>query len=138
MNTNDFSKCKVGEVLWDHARGSECTVERNNEDEPHILVGSNGTGWWFSKIQQPERQLLFFSKPQIIAPPEPIRLPDYKEGEWIVVWEHDYSRPDLVHFHSFLDGKLYGILPTWRISASYANHCSLADLPEVLAKWGEK
>ncbi len=134
MNTNDFSKCKVGDKLWDHVHGCECIVERNDEaDREMLLVESNGNGYWFKKIQNPIKQKLFFSKPEIIAPPEPIRLPDYKKGEWIAVWDGGDSRPVLLRFYGFFGERVQA-----QHGTSWSNHCSLSELPEVLAKWGEK
>jgi hypothetical protein len=133
MNTNDFSKCDVGTKLWDHVRGCEGTVERNEINENEILVKSNGNGYWFKKIQNPIKQKLFFGKPEIIAPPEPIRLPDYKPGEWIAVWDYGDRRPVLSEFCGFSGARVHT-----QFGASWDNHCSLAELPEVLAKWGEK
>lgn len=132
MNTNDFRNCKVGDKLWDHANGCECTVKQNEYYSEMILVESGGTGFWFRKVQQPRMQTLFFAKPEIIAPPEPIRLPDYKPGEWIVVWHNTDSGPCIRKFDHFSS---LGTAHTTSMG-SWHNHCTLADLPEVLAKWG--
>jgi hypothetical protein len=133
MNTNDFSKCKVGDKLWDHVRGCEGTVDRNEINENEILVKSNGNGYWFRKLQDPIKQTLFFSKPEIIAPPEPIRLPDYKDGEWIAVWDDDSSLPILSRFLKFIRGGVRTYSNT-----SWQHSCRLAELSDVMAKWGEK
>lgn len=137
MNTNDFSKCKVGTKLWDHVRGCEGTVDRNEINENEIIVKSNGNGYWFKKRQNPIKQKLFFGKPEIIAPPEPVCLPDYKQGQWIAVWADGDTRPNLLQFIKFLDGELYGNLSGYT-AVRWKNHCTLSELPEVLAKWGEK
>ena len=133
MNTNDFSKCKVGVKLWDHVRGCECTVDRNEINEDEIIVKSNGNGYWFKKVQNPIKQSLFFAKPEIIAPPEPIRLPDYKDGEWIAVWDDDSSLPILSRFLKFIRGGVRTYSNT-----SWQHSCRLAELSDVMAKWGEK
>ena len=133
MNTNDFSKCKVGDKLWDHVRGCEGTVDRNEINENEILVKSNGNGYWFKKVQNPIKQSLFFAKPEIIAPPEPIRLPDYKDGEWIAVWDDDSSLPILSRFLKFIRGGVRTYSNT-----SWQHSCRLAELSDVMAKWGEK
>lgn len=137
-NTNDFSKCKVGDKLWDHVRGCEGTVDRNEINENEILVKSNGNGYWFKKVQNPIKQSLFFAKPEIIAPPEPVRLPDYKPGEWIAVWCDCDIGPWIRKFKSFPeDGGVHTIYKKSDVSL-WDHHCSVEELPEVLAKWGEK
>lgn len=137
MNTNDFSKCKVGDKLWDHVRGCECTVYRNEINEDAILVESRGSGYWFRKLQNPIRQSLFFAKPEIIAPPEPIRLPDYKPGEWIAVWDDCDNGPCIRQFRSFSENRRINTCDRFFTSCAWGNHCSLSELPEVLAKLGE-
>lgn len=137
MNTNDFSKSKAGDKLWDHVRGCECTVYRNEINEDAILVESRGNGYWFKKLQNPIRQTLFFSKPEIIAPPEPFRLTDYKPGEWIAVWDYGHSGPFIRKFGSFAEEAVVLTIDS-RSSISWERHCSLSELPGVLAKWEEK
>jgi hypothetical protein len=138
MNTNDFSKCDVGTKLWDHVRGCEGTVERNEINENEILVKSNGNGYWFKKLQNPIKQKLFFGKPEIIAPPEPVRLPDYKKGEWIAVWDYGYSGPFIRQFKSYSKNGRVNTTDGIYSGFTWDNHCAIAELPEVLAKWGEK
>ena len=130
---NDSSTPQVGDKLWDHVRGCEGTVDRNEINENEILVKSNGNGYWFRKLQDPIKQTLFFSKPEIIAPPEPIRLPDYKDGEWIAVWDDDSSLPILSRFLKFIRGGVRTYSNT-----SWQHSCRLAELSDVMAKWGEK
>jgi len=138
MNTNDFSKCDVGTKLWDHVRGCEGTVDRNEINENEIIVKSNGNGYWFRKLQDPIKQTLFFSKPEIIAPPEPPRLPDYSDGEWVAVWDNCSHGPCIRQFKSFLENRRVNTTDRFSNSCTWDNHCALAELPEVLAKWGEK
>jgi hypothetical protein len=71
--------------------------------------------------------------PHIIAPPEPVRLPDYKPGEWIAVWDDGDRSPVLSEFCGFSSARIHT-----QFGASWSNHCSLSELPEVLAKWGER
>ena len=136
MNTNDFSKCKVGDKLW-HLMYGEVFVLSNRPECVAIILNVNGSIRNTQKVQNPETQELFFSTPQIIAPPEPIRLPDYKQGQWIAVWADGDTRPNLLQFIKFLDGELYGNLSGYT-AVRWKNHCTLSELPEVLAKWGEK
>lgn len=87
-NTNDFSKCKVGEKLWCLQLG-ECTV---NEMSDHLIKVSskddfcsfflNGVASAHDKYQS-----LFFSNPNIIAPPEPKQLPEIPVGTLLLVWD---------------------------------------------------
>lgn len=132
MNTNDFSKCKVGDKRW-HLMYGEVFVLSNRPECEAITLNVNGSIRNTQKVQNPETQELFFSKPQIIAPPEPIRLPDYKDGEWIAVWDDDSSLPILSRFLKFIRGGVRTYSNT-----SWQHSCRLAELPEVLAKWGEK
>ena len=136
MNTNDFSKCKVGDKLW-HLMYGEVFVLSNRPECVAIILNVNGSIRNTQKVQNPETQELFFSKPQIIAPPEPVCLPDYKQGQWIAVWADGDTRPNLLQFIKFLDGELYGNLSGYT-AVRWKNHCTLSELPEVLAKWGEK
>ena len=134
MNTNDFSKCKVGDKLWCIQLG-ECTVDEMSD---HLVrVYSNGAFITFFlngfASAHDVHQSLFFAEPHIIAPPEPVRLPDYKDGEWIAVWDDDSSLPILSRFLKFIRGGVRTYSNT-----SWQHSCRLAELSDVMAKWGEK
>lgn len=80
MNTNDFSKCKVGEKLWS-LQLSECVVVEIDEDDDSVRCeNTEGARRYYSfdgkYFHEDNFQSLFFSKPEIIAPAkkEPLRL----------------------------------------------------------------
>ena len=105
-NTNDFSKCKVGDKLWCIQLG-ECTVD---EISDHLVtVYSNGALSSFFlngfALAHDVHQSLFFAAPHIIAPPEPVRLPDYTPGEWIVVWDDSDNGPCIRQFKSYSENR---------------------------------
>ena len=140
-NTNDFSKCKVGDKLWSIQLGDcEILSVTNTELQYPILVcGESRRRCTYTRAgmfyQDDINQSLFFSNPNIIAPPEPPRLPDYKEGQWIAVW--GCSLPKIQKFVKFSNEECmtendHGAWIKWE------NHCTLEELPEVLAKWGER
>ena len=86
MNTNDFSACKIGDVLWSIELG-KCIVKKVDIDSASLLCESLSTDfdrysmvYYFNgKRFGTVNQLLFFSKPEIIAPAksEPLRLECY-------------------------------------------------------------
>ncbi len=144
MNTNDFSKCKVGDKLWSIQLG-ECVVESTTSTSITgypIMVGANGRICAYTIhakfYNEDSQQSLFFSNPNIIAPPEPVRLPDYKPGEWVAVWDYGDSGPCIRQFNSFSENRRINTTDIFFTSCTWGNHCSLSELPEVLAKWGEK
>lgn len=133
-NTNDFSKCKIGDKLWSIQFG-ECVVKGIFPNQI-IVMSEYDFGCWSYQLngcfnRKDKQQSLFFSNPNIIAPPEPPRLPDYKPGQWIAVW--DVGLPSLRKFVTFDSGRCIA-----EPGSSWQNHCTLEELPEVLAKWGEK
>lgn len=141
-NTNDFSKCKIGDKLWsmyaaiDLQSEHNCAVDEIHENciKVRQLIGSRIIIHFFKECQN--KQTLFFSRPQIIAPPEPPRLPDYKPGQWIAVWDDGLSIV-LRKFARFnKDIVLCNLLNDIGV-ISWQHHCTLEQLPEVLAKWGE-
>lgn len=143
MNTNDFSKCKVGDKLW-CIQLCDCVVISIYPDEKQLVCasieGSPHTAVFRmdGKAARHKYQSLFFSNPNIIAPPEPVRLPDYKPGEWIAVWCDCDIGPWIRKFKSFPeDGGVHTIYKKSDVSL-WDHHCSVEELPEVLAKWGEK
>lgn len=137
MNTNDFSKRKIGDKLWSIQPG-DCEVRHIGLDK--IIVSSgiwNASYLLNGNLHYEDRfQSLFFSNPNIIAPPEPPRLPDYKPGQWIAVWNN--ASPVISKYCGFSDS---GKCETWESNVYiqlWDNHCTIEELPEVLAKWGEK
>ena len=137
MNTNDFSKCRVGDKLWCIQIG-DCEVSKLthrkifvvSDDRSHACFFFDGKFEFMDKFQS-----LYFSNPNIIAPPESPRLPDYKPGQWIAVW--GCSLPKIQKFVKFSNEECmtendHGAWIKWD------NHCPLEKLPEVLAKWGER
>lgn len=72
-NTNDFSKCKVGQELWSIEVG-DCKFEKitnegifvSNNDNVIFQYNFNGTYLNWAKNQS-----LYFSNPNIIAPEKP-------------------------------------------------------------------
>lgn len=139
MNTNDFSKCKVGDKLWGFGYG-EVTVVENTQYAGNLRVETvTGETLTYLKIQPAERQMLYFSNPNIIAPPEPKRLPDYKPGEWIAVWDNYGDEPKIKRFWKMSEKLLRDKPLIFTIDRQrFANYCTIGELPEVLAKWGEK
>ena len=139
MNTNDFSKCRVGDKLWSIQLG-DCTVT-SNQDTSYPIEIKNSSGFaliytQFGKYNHSDmHQSLFFSNPNIIAPPEPPRLPDYKPGQWIAVW--DTLLPSIRKFIHFESGNKAICETQTRHKIFWPNYCTLEELPEVLAKWGE-
>jgi hypothetical protein len=108
-NTNDFSKCKVGDKLWCIQLG-ECVVICIYPNEKQLVCASSEDSSHTADFQMDgktarshKRQSLFFSNPNIQAPPEPVRLPDYKPGEWIAVWDYGHSGPFIRRFRSFAE-----------------------------------
>jgi hypothetical protein len=142
-NTNDFSKCKVGDKLWCIQLGDCAVIEIKNTSFDYRLKLRNSNGREETYTFEGRRDLadvqqsIFFSNPNIIAPPEPIRLPDYKPGEWIAVWDYGHSGPFIRRFRSFAEEAVVLTIDSCS-SISWDNHCALSELPEVLAKWGEK
>ena len=144
MNTNDFSKCRVGDKLW-------CAYFWQHLDVEHNCIVTEVT-WNSVKVQHIDSAwdiiyrhdqstvkfpTLFFSRPQFIAPPEPPRLPDYKPGQWIAVW--DALPPAIRQFKSFDNhGRPFAEGIKGEMGHYWKNHCTLEELPEVLAKWGEQ
>ena len=135
-NTNDFSKCLVGDKLWSIQLGdcfviSLIPIRVRNSNEEIAAYSKSGLYYCTDKHQS-----LFFSNPNIIAPPEPPRLPDYKPGQWIAVWEQ--GCPIVRKFARFDGSIILCTLPDKSDAVAWSNHCTLEELPEVLAKWGEK
>lgn len=134
MNTNDFSKCKVGDSLYCFLLGQCKIIEIHTDSVMPIEVESE-----FGKCRFPFDgtyrgiQLLFFSEPQVIAPPEPPRLPDYKIGQWIAVWDDGLSAPNI---RRFLSVSSRGFVLS-EGSTAWDHHCTLEELPAVLKKWGK-
>ena len=144
MNTNDFSECRVGRKLWSIYSKYGLDLETNckivsirRDSKIGVVLDSEGTDVVLHDINQANRfQTLFFSRPQFIAPPEPPRLPDYKPGQWIAVWEQGF--PIVRKFVRFDGGIILCSLLNTADAIPWSNHCTLEELPEVLAKWGEK
>lgn len=141
MNTNDFSKCKIGDKLWSIQLGDCKIVHRDLPNQTYpISVEGNSRGCMYTKDGKFEltdkHQSLFFSNPNIIAPPEPPRMPDYKPGQWIAVW--DKLPPNIRKFLRFVNGNSAICETHTRHEIFWPNHCTIEELPEVLAKWGEK
>lgn len=136
MNTNDFSKCRVGDKLWSIQLG-DCIVSELTLSEI-CVISDNGIYEYYyfdGKFSSADKyQSLFFSNPNIIAPPEPPRLPDYKPGQWIAVW--GCSLPKIQKFVKFSNEECMteNNRGAW---IKWDNHCTLEELPEVLARWGE-
>lgn len=144
MNTNDFSKSRVGDKLWSiysnygHDLETNCKIVSISDSKIGVVLHSEGPDVVLHNINQANRfQTLFFSRPQFIAPPEPPRLPDYKEGQWIAVWE-SYPIPCIRKFVRFIDNGVICYNPRSEDEAAWKDHCALEELPEVLAKWGER
>lgn len=141
-NTNDFSKCRVGDKLWsmyaaiDLQSEHNCAVYEIHENCIKVkqLLGSGIIIHFFKECQN--EQTLFFSRPQFIAPPEPQRLPDYKPGQWIAVWEQ--GLPTVRKFSRFDGSMILCTLPNRSDAVAWSNHCTIEELPEVLAKLGEQ
>ena len=141
-NTNDFSKRKIGDKLWSIQLG-DCVVSaifQSGQPYPIKVANENGVikGYTFKGLYEINdyHQSLFFSNPNIIAPPEPVRFPDYKPGQWIAVWEQ--GCPIVRKFARFDGSIILCTLPDKSDAVAWSNHCTLEELPEVLAKWGEK
>lgn len=139
MNTNDFSKRRVGDKLWSIQLG-DCIVSELTLSEI-CVISDNGIYEYYyfdGKFSSADKyQSLFFSNPNIIAPPEPPRLPDYKEGQWIAVW-HGNNAPCIRMFTRFAGNKVICASQNCDGEFDWDNHCTLEELPEVLAKWGER
>lgn len=137
-NTNDFSKRRVGDKLWSIQLG-DCIVSELTLSEI-CVISDNGIYEYYyfdGKFSSADKyQSLFFSNPNIIAPPEPPRLPDYKPGQWIAVWEN-FSIPNVRKFVRFIDNRVICYAPGTDDEVDWKNHCTLEELPEVLARWGE-
>lgn len=138
MNTNDFTKCRFGEKLWAFGHGEVTVCENTQYTGDLIVKNTTGERLTYLKIQPVERQMLYFSNPNIIAPPEPVRLPGYKDGEWVAVWDDDFHGPCIRQFKSFSENRRINTDDRFSTSCTWGNHCAIAELPEVLAKWGEK
>lgn len=137
MNTNDFSKCRVGDKLWSIQLG-DCVVSAiypSGQPYPIKVANENRVikGYTFKGLYELNdyHQSLFFSNPNIIAPPEPPSLPDYKPGQWIAVWE-EVGYVSIRRFLRFEGREVISDTAT-----IWPNYCTLEELPEVLAKWGE-
>ena len=148
-NTNDFSKCRVGDKLWCAYFWQHWDFEHNcivtEVTQNSVKVQHINSAWDIiyrhdqSTVKVPT---LFFSRPQFIAPPEPPRLPDYKEGQWIAVFD-GHAIPHNIGVFTFhgwhfdapviKNGSGGGAVT----HSKRAHHCTLEELPEVLAKWGE-
>lgn len=142
MNTNDFSKCRVGDKLWSIQLG-DCIVSELTLSEI-CVISDNGIYEYYyfdGKFSSADKyQSLFFSNPNIIAPPEPPRLPDYKPGQWIAVWnDMEFDCPIAQRFSYFsITGMCYATNNKEPLGRGWMSHCTLEELPEVLAKWGER
>lgn len=139
-NSNDFSKCKVGDKLWFYPLDCEVTVTTNNHPEYIDVIDTVRRGGQYRVVKttgimpRGHIQVLYFGKPQVIAPPEPPRLPDYKPGQWIAVWDTGNYKPTISKFRGFaVNGRV-----TTEGALFWDHHCSLEELPAVLEKWGEK
>lgn len=75
INKNNFSGCKPGEKLWERKSWGEVKV-RSVEDGIIRVMTPFGQEMWYPAIQDSKDQELFFSKPYLEAPAEPLRLPD--------------------------------------------------------------
>src|SRR5574343_827613 len=147
-NTNDFSKCKIGDTLWSIYSKYGLDLETNckivsilRDSKIGVVLHSEGPDVVLHDINQADRfQALFFSRPQIIAPPEPPCLPDYKPGQIIAVWGDDCEVPYLRKFKEFQEGKIrvYSEGSLHNTEFGWPNHCTLEELPAVLAKMEEQ
>lgn len=94
-NTNNFSNCQPGDKLWYQPTTEYVFVVEVNIKAESIKVKTiNNDFANFKLIQDPKDQVLYFDKPTIIAPPEPIRpiLPDVEPGT--ILWvRNDNDHP---------------------------------------------
>lgn len=75
VNKNNFSGCKPGEKLWERKSWGEVKV-RSVEDGIIRVMTPFGQETGYPAIQDSKDQELFFSKPYLEAPAEPLSLPD--------------------------------------------------------------
>lgn len=147
-NFNNFRNSRVGDNLYLATIGDVVVVGVNQEEDTLTVSGTTNSekepivpvqvtaavrvdG---GNFRRGSPQVLFFSKPNVIATPEPVRVPDYKNGQLIAVW-NDFL-PSIRRFSKFgKDGRVrtYG---SDRSDWSWDNYCSIEELPEVLEKWG--
>lgn len=91
-NTNDFSGVNVGDKLWSMQLG-ECEVVRvDNDTWPYVCQGVGGMECYTSdgKVMATDAfPSLFWSRPEIIAPPKPKR----KVVKTVDAWANVYHGP---------------------------------------------
>ena len=95
-NTNDFSVAKIGDRVYNYVIDEYGTVVANYEDCPFGLVvnfedGSEGRFTYDGKDSLYDvNPILFWDKPQIIAPPKPLDLKSFLKEQLVPV-EFDSS-----------------------------------------------
>lgn len=95
-NTNDFSVAKIGDRVYDYIRDEYGEVAGNDEDCPFGLLvnfedGSQGRFTYDGKdFLDTVNPILFWDKPQIIAPPKPLDLKSFLKEQLVPV-EFDSS-----------------------------------------------
>jgi hypothetical protein len=125
-NTNDFSGCKPGEKLWSGDRWGYVTVDKILGGIIYVKDSAGVRVAAYSCIQPKDEQRLFFSRPKMEAPEEPIRLPNLYPGALVKVKQVEEGLWSARPFHSWEGGKprcymgcnfKYGtmVYPLWEI-----------------------
>lgn len=111
-NTCDFSNVKVGDKLWSIQLG-DCVVYliyATSASYPIHVKNELGQSAVYSKFGKEDNddayQSLYFSNPMIVAPEEPVRLPDLKVDDKVIVWDNDGETAPRYFSHFTKDGKI--------------------------------